>query len=76
MAIQVHTFKEVLVVNWFCIPRLFSDAMGVEFKQSTVLLSVVKAHVDKENDFGSSYVEVHTWLTRILQTISEGLDGV
>ena len=51
--------------------------MGVEFKQSTVLLSVVKAHVDKENDFGSSYVEVHTWLTiRILQTISEGLDGV
>ena len=50
--------------------------MGVEFKQSTVLLSVVKAHVDKENDFGSSYVEVHTWLTGILQTISEGLDGV
>ena len=35
--------------------------MGVEFKQSTVLLSVAKAHVDKENDFGSSYVEeVHT----------------
>ena len=59
----IHLKRYLIVVNWFCIPRLFSDAKGVEFKQSTVLLSVVKAHVDKENDFGSSYVEeVHTWL--------------
>ena len=31
--------------------------MGVEFKQSTVLLSVVKADVDNENNFGNSQVE-------------------